>query len=65
MRDFVNSEISKDFSVRSGLRPSCVASPLLCNIVINTVMQKGFANQCGVKYEQDKLIRDMSDFCRQ
>lgn len=50
-----NGGISATFPIRTGVRQGCVLSPMLFNVIIDWVMQKGLVDYAGVTCGADGL----------
>lgn len=55
----VQNELSEGFSIKTGVRQGDVTSPLLFNIVIDSIMRQAFRNRLGVQYDKNGYITDL------
>ena len=55
----IRNESSEEFSFWTGVRQGDVVSPLLFNVVIDTIMRKVFQGRCGVQYDKDNFATDL------
>ena len=52
----VDSQVSGDFEVNSGLRQGCVLSPLLFSLYINGVVKRLKEENCGVECGGETIL---------
>ena len=55
----IRNEMSEVFAIKTGVRQGDVVSPLLFNIVVDTIMRKVFQNGHGVKFGMDGSVTDL------
>ncbi len=54
------SDTSEEFNIRTGVRQGDVASPILFNAVIDSIMRRAVKNKQGVKYGIDGYATDLA-----
>ena len=55
----IRNDLSEEFVIQTGVRQGDVASPLLFNIVIDSIMRKVFEKRHGVKYDVTNCLTDL------
>lgn len=51
---------NQEFPIQTGVYQGDVTSPLLFNIVIDTIMRKAFKGRCGVQYGINNFLTDLT-----
>ena len=55
----IRNELSEEFVIRTGVRQGDVASSLLFNVVVDTIMRRVFKDRQGIQFGVDDWITDL------
>ena len=55
----IKGDLSKEFTVATGVRQGCIASPLLFNTVVDAIMRRVFEDRRGVEVGEGQVLTDL------